>query len=78
MSTNTPPDTLSNYDLTNLVIATAMQARAEGLGVKFANTPQGVAILLPGYTYHDGRLFPIVANQEVGIVANVVANEVQQ
>lgn len=85
MSTNTQPEPLSNYDLTNLVIATAMQARAEGLGVKFANTQQGVAILLPGYNYHDGRLFPlvanapaVVANQAAAVVANpeveVVAN----
>ena len=74
MSTNTQPEPLSNYDLTNLVIATAMQARAEGLGVKFANTQQGVAILLPGYNYHDGRLFPLVANAPA-VVANVVANQ---
>ena len=74
MSTKKQPEPFSKYDLTMLVIAAAMQAREEGLGVRFANTQQGVAILLPGYEYDSGKLFPLTADAPAGVVANVVAN----
>jgi len=75
MSIDTQPEPLSKHDLTMFVIAAAMQAREEGLGVRFANTAQGVAILLPGYVYDSGKLFPLTANAPAGVVANVVANQ---